>query len=196
MTSDSSRYKTRPSLLLRLRDRNAHPTAWDEFMTTYAPMIYSWCRKWGVKDADARDVTQTVILRLLVVLKSFQHKEGLRFRSYLSTIARHLINDLRAVPTADRSARITASEPAREDLTARLERLYDLELAQIARRQVERQVTPQTWEIFSRLVDLCESPASVATSMSVTITTVYKAKANVIRLLKQHIEDLEERSSL
>ena len=32
--------------------------AWREFVVQYGRQIYKWCRHWGLRDADAEDVTQ------------------------------------------------------------------------------------------------------------------------------------------
>src|SRR3954447_25293336 len=49
--------KTRPSLLLRIRDAR-DGAAWAQFVQVYAPLIYAYARKHGLQDADAADVTQ------------------------------------------------------------------------------------------------------------------------------------------
>lgn len=43
--------ETRPSLLVRLRDRSDGP-AWRQFVEVYAPLIYGVARRQGLQDAD------------------------------------------------------------------------------------------------------------------------------------------------
>src|SRR4051812_49928620 len=57
-------FGTSATLLGRLRARRSDPAAWAEFVARYEPLITAWGRRWGLQEADAHDVTQTVLLRL------------------------------------------------------------------------------------------------------------------------------------
>src|SRR5947209_2478785 len=57
---NGSASQTRASLLSRLRKDPGDSSAWDEFVDRYGPRIRSWCRRWGLQEADAEDVTQIV----------------------------------------------------------------------------------------------------------------------------------------
>src|SRR5262249_38330338 len=51
-----------------LLDRVSHPDdprAWDRFVDRYSPKIWGWCRHWRLHEADAEDVTQEVLTKLL-----------------------------------------------------------------------------------------------------------------------------------
>ena len=52
--------KTRPSLLLRIRDAS-DADAWGEFVEIYGPLVYRFARNRGVQHADAADLTQEVL---------------------------------------------------------------------------------------------------------------------------------------
>src|SRR5262245_50124835 len=81
--------QTRVSLLLQLRRDPAAPQAWAEFMEHYGDKVLGWCRAWGLQEADARDVTQDVLLRLSVRLRDFCYDPSRSFRAWLKTVARH-----------------------------------------------------------------------------------------------------------
>ena len=53
--------ETRQSLLLRLRDAQ-DDQAWSEFLEIYEPLIYRLGRRHALQDADARELTQEVLL--------------------------------------------------------------------------------------------------------------------------------------
>src|SRR5262245_18036306 len=78
---------TRPSLLLQLRDDRASD-AWRTFVATYAPLVYRYCRKKGLQDADAQDITQAVLPR---VRRFDSRLERGRFRHWLMTVTAHEI---------------------------------------------------------------------------------------------------------
>ena len=51
---------THHTLLLRLRD-SRDEEAWRQFVELYAPAVFRTCRRRGLQEADAADVTQEVL---------------------------------------------------------------------------------------------------------------------------------------
>ena len=60
MDANESELRTRPSLLMRIRDRNDEES-WRTFVMIYAPLIYRYCCRHGLQDADAADLSQEVL---------------------------------------------------------------------------------------------------------------------------------------
>src|SRR5262245_31262762 len=56
---------TSMTLLMRLQQSPADQSAWKEFVECYGHRIAGWCRQWGLQEADAQDVAQTVLLKLV-----------------------------------------------------------------------------------------------------------------------------------
>ena len=83
--------------------------------------------------------------------------------------------------------------PARDDLQAQLEKVYDQELLQIAMAHVENQVEPHTWEAFRLLALEHQSGHEVAVRLGIRINTAYMARSKVQRLIRETISRLEER---
>ena len=81
--------RTRASLLLRLRQAPPDQEAWAEFVDRYGPQILAWCRRWGLQETDAQDVTQTVLLQLASKLRTFTYDPAQRFRGWLKTLTHH-----------------------------------------------------------------------------------------------------------
>src|SRR5262245_38983509 len=92
MGSDSSS-QTSVSLLGRLRECPADQAAWAEFVDRYGVMIYAWCRRWKLQDADARDVAQAVLTKLAVKMRTFTYDPSLSFRGWLRTLTQHAWSD-------------------------------------------------------------------------------------------------------
>ena len=63
----------RVSLLGRLRRDPTNQAIWDEFVDHYGTKIYAWCRRWGLQEADAQDVTQNVLLKLADKMRTFTY---------------------------------------------------------------------------------------------------------------------------
>src|SRR5436309_944375 len=85
--------KTSTKLLQSLRATPADQAAWAEFVASYAKMIYGWCRRWKVQDADAADITQTVLLRVSRKIGAFSYDQTRSFRGWLKTLTYHAWQD-------------------------------------------------------------------------------------------------------
>src|SRR5205807_400842 len=80
---------TAASLLLRLRDVQ-DADAWQTFVDVYAPLIYRYCRRHRLQDADATDVTQEVLAQMTRSIRTFEYqRERGRFRDWLGTVTRN-----------------------------------------------------------------------------------------------------------
>src|SRR5438067_13332359 len=93
------------SLLDRLR-QSPQPDAWDRFVRLYAPLLLAWARQQRLQDADAEDVVQRVLLKLIRLLPAYQRAEGQSFRGWLFTICR---NECRDFPTRRATRPISTS---------------------------------------------------------------------------------------
>src|SRR6516225_891205 len=85
--ADSAQSKTSLTLLGRLQQTPTDQGAWDLFVERYGPKVYSWCRRWGLQESDAQDVTQNVLLELARQMQSFVYRQGGTFRGWLQTVA-------------------------------------------------------------------------------------------------------------
>jgi RNA polymerase sigma-70 factor (ECF subfamily) len=63
MNSQGQAPETRPSLILRLRNRS-DMRAWREFVEVYQPLICSLAIRRGLQASDVDDVTQEVLTRV------------------------------------------------------------------------------------------------------------------------------------
>ncbi|MDA1050688.1 MAG: sigma-70 family RNA polymerase sigma factor [Planctomycetota bacterium] len=85
--------ETSQTLLSKLKDP-ADQQAWEDFVQRYGSRIYAWCMKSGLSDADACDVLQEVLVRLLKRFPSFSYnRQQGKFRNYLRTITENVIRD-------------------------------------------------------------------------------------------------------
>jgi RNA polymerase sigma-70 factor (ECF subfamily) len=190
---------TRASLLVRLRTEPGNEKAWNEFLERYAPQIYGWCRRWGLREADAEDVTQVVLLRLVLRIRRFSYDPSKRFRGWLKTVAHNAWRDYfsdqqrQGVGSGDsRVADMLGTVEARDDLVQRIEAACEQELLDLASERVKARVEPHTWEAFRLMTVEGRSGAEVATALNMQVGTVFKAKSKVQRMLREEVEQLEE----
>jgi len=198
MKGDDSHLRTRASLLVRLREAPGDEVAWNEFVARYTPLIGGWCRQWRLQPADADDVTQNVLLKLAVHLRTFVYDPGRRFRGFLRTVAHNACKDYleakhRAVSASGDTGihAVLSSLEARDDLAARLEAAFDQERLEQAQARVQERVEPHTWEAFRLTAIDGKSGAEAAALLHIKVGTVFKAKSKVQKMLREEIERLE-----
>jgi RNA polymerase sigma-70 factor (ECF subfamily) len=147
--------QTSPTLLARLRQDPTDQASWSRFVEHYGPKIYGWYRKWNLQDADAQDVTQTVLAQLAAKMRSFAYDPGRSFRGWLKTLTHHawsdFLDDHKRTGLVCGDAGMLAmleTVAAREDLVQRLEEAFDRELLEAAIVRVRLRVKPRTWDAF------------------------------------------------
>jgi RNA polymerase sigma-70 factor (ECF subfamily) len=189
---------THATLLTQLRQTPFDQAGWDEFVEYYGRHIYRWCRQWKLQDADAEDVTQNILVKLVQKIRYFAYDPSRSFRSWLKTVAYHAWRDFKisrhhAQSTGDdrHVEELMFTLEAREDLAQKLEEAFDLELLEAAKVRVQMRVAPQTWEAF-RLIALEGLPvAEVAARAHLQAAMVYVAKSKVQKMLQEEIRKLE-----
>ena len=75
------------------------------------------------------------------------------------------------------------SQPAREDLAARIERAFDTERLSIAMVEVEQRVKPSTWAAFQLLASDRLPGQEVADRLGIDVNLAYNARLNVQRMI-------------
>jgi RNA polymerase sigma factor (sigma-70 family) len=193
MEEKATESATSTSLLGRLQQAPADQAAWAEFVNRYGARIHGWCRRWGLQEADAQDVSQAVLVKLLRSMQAFRYDPAQRFRSWLKTVTHNAWQDL------VRGRRVLAvggnpvfddplqSLAARDDLTAWVEQEYERELLERALERVRLRVQPQTWDAFRMTSFEGLAGADVASRLGMAVTSVYKAKSNVQKLLESEV---------
>ena len=80
---------TQPTLLLRIRDTEDE-ASWERFVKIYTPLVFGYCRKRGLQEADASDVAQEVMRTVAQSINRFDYnkKKG-TFRGWLLTVTRN-----------------------------------------------------------------------------------------------------------
>jgi RNA polymerase sigma-70 factor (ECF subfamily) len=196
MVDDTDSLGTSATLLGRLRQVPADQAAWGVFTERYGRKIFGWCRRWNLQDADAQDVTQAVLLKLVEKMQTFVYDPSRSFRAWLQTVTKHAWSDYRdgcgravAVGGSNAAAMIHTVE-ARDDLINRLEEEFDREIVDEAMSRVRRRVAPHTWRAFEMMALESRSGAETAKALGMKVATVFVARSKVQKLL------LAERSKL
>ncbi|MGL6073178.1 MAG: RNA polymerase sigma factor [Fimbriiglobus sp.] len=185
--------RTSPSLLGRLRAAPADEAAWTEFVERYGRVILDWCRRQRLQQADAEDVTQGVLTKLAVRMRTFRYDPAESFRRWLWTVTRHAVADF--CSSASRSVfqdegffeRLASPDTIPEVLS----RAFDLELLEEAYERVRGQVEAKTWDAFRLTALEGVSGPDAAARLGMTVGSVYMARSNVQKRLREELQRLE-----
>ncbi|MCI0641916.1 MAG: sigma-70 family RNA polymerase sigma factor [Gemmataceae bacterium] len=195
----SSPTQTSATLLGRLRRAPTDLAAWNEFVERYGPQIQHWCRQWRLQEADAQDLTQTVLLKLAETMGSFAYDPERSFRGWLRTVTHNAW-----IKLAERARRaiggsgdtcideLLQTVAARDDLVVRLEEEFDRELLDEAVQRIRARVEPRTWDAFRLMALEGRSGAEAASQLAMKVATVFVAKSKVQKMLQAELLKLED----
>jgi RNA polymerase sigma-70 factor (ECF subfamily) len=189
MSEAGAEYETRPSLLLRVRDA-ADQEAWQRFARAYGGLIYGECRRRGLRDADAEDVTQQVFSRIFQALRSFEYRpERGRFRDWLATIVRNEVYRF----LKSRAGVPMHSEAALDELEqadAGWEERFMGHLLSVALEECRPHFEPRTWAAFQGVWVEHRPAPEVGRELGLPVESVYVAKSRVLKRLAAVVEEL------
>lgn len=183
--------ETRYSLLRRICDP-ADEASWQEFWRLYDPVVYRMARRFGLQDADAKDLTQDVMTAVLDAVQHWEpdEKRG-RFRTWLYAVVRNkTISAMRCRRPGTRGTGETgmlqrlAAVPATEAFDDEVRRAAFHQAAEIVRQQVQ----PATWNAFWQTSVLGQSVEDAAQALRLSIGSVYAARSRVVARLRHEIE--------
>jgi RNA polymerase sigma-70 factor (ECF subfamily) len=191
--------KTRPSLLVRLRDPQDE-RAWGEFVEIYEPLVYGLARRKGFQHADALELTQEVFLAVASAIEDWDPDPARgKFRTWLFRIARNLMINLlahqRRHPRASGDTdvkRLLEQQPAPvgQD-TALFDREYKRRTFRWAAEQICGEFRDTTWRAFWMTSVEGKPVKQAAGELGLTAGAVYIARSRVMARLRQRIERLE-----
>jgi RNA polymerase sigma-70 factor (ECF subfamily) len=186
--------QTSLTLMEMLREHPQNAVAWDRFVRRYHPKIFAWCRAWGLQEADADDVAQDVLAKLIPKMARFRYDQSRCFRAWLKTVTQHVLNDLiasRHRAIGNQGHVLVQTLEARADLERRIEEIFNRELLDLAMARVRARVALVTWEAF-RLTAFDEcTGADAAQLLGIPVASVFVAKHRVQKMLKEEIHKLE-----
>jgi RNA polymerase sigma-70 factor (ECF subfamily) len=188
---------TRASLLVRLRDAE-DGEAWRQFVSLYAPLVYSYARRHRLQDADAADLTQDVLRAVNDAVAKFEYDRSRgAFHSWLLTLAHHKVCDFltrrqrQAQGTGDTTAQEWLQElPAPEE--EEWNREYQQRLFAWAAEQAHGEFKEATWQAFWRTAVEGQSAGEVSDSLGISLGAVYIAKSRVQARIKQIVQGVED----
>ncbi len=181
-------HTTSASLLDQLREPSP-AMAWERFVHLYTPLLLHWSRRLGLKDQDADDLVQDVLIVLVRKLPEFQYQRGKSFRGWMRTV---LMNKWRDRPRHGAAAPMDSQvEPAAEpDNEALEEREYRFYIMGRALKLMAGDFEDATWQACWETVVCGRQPQEVAAELGISVNAVYLAKSRVLVRLRHDLAGL------
>jgi RNA polymerase sigma-70 factor (ECF subfamily) len=188
--------RTSSTLLVRIKARDQE--AWKRFVRLYGPLVYVWCLRSGLQEADADDVGQDVFRTVSEAIDGFDpEQDGASFRAWLRTVTRSRVADF---------YRRKAREAVAEGGSEAQRRWLDVPQAPddsgsddegdqrvLARRAIDlvlESCKDKTRQAFLRVVIAREAPAEVARDLEMTVNAIYLAKSHILRKFREEFAGL------
>lgn len=185
---------TSSSLLVRARARDE--AAWQRLVSLYSPLVYQWCRNWGLQPPDSENVGQETFWAVARKLGAFRHdRVGDSFRGWLRTITRSKFLD--HVRRIERDAIGAGGSDGQEFMLQVAADPEDSEegttggeidevgiLYRQAVELVRGEFSERDWQAFYRVVMEEKSPKDVAEELGSSLNTIYLAKSRILRRLR------------
>ena len=176
------------------------PSAWERIVRLYAPLVASWCRRWGVAEQDIGDLLQDVFSAVASHLDRFRKEQpGDTFRGWMATIARNKVRDhfrRRAGEPAATGGTEAAlhmqqipDHNAIEDVPELSDDpLFD-ELLLKALESIRGEFHERTWQAFWRVAVDGRTPMDVGADLDMKPGAVRVAKSRVLLRLRRELGD-------
>lgn len=191
--------ETRPSLLVRLKDRT-DDQAWFEFTEIYRPVVFRLACRRGLQHADAEDLVQQVFSAVARVIDNWEidPRRG-RFRTWLSRVATNAILNALSRGRPDKGSGdsklhdLLDAQPAVDGPDSEMVRAeHRREIFRWAARQIRPEFHPDTWDAFWQTAVEGRDVADVAREGQRTCGAVYAARSRVMRRLREKVAEWEE----
>jgi RNA polymerase sigma-70 factor (ECF subfamily) len=177
--------------LFRIRNER-DDEAWSLFLETYAPVVYRYCRRRGLQDSDAADVTQEVMTQVARSVSGFDYDpERGRFRDWLFRIVYNRLADhLRVAQRPLRSGSEglgDQDELATTGTDSDWGEEFNAQVYRAALARVRDHFEEASWRAFE-LTWVEGRPASeAARTLGVSVDSVYVAKSRVLKRLREEV---------
>jgi RNA polymerase sigma-70 factor, ECF subfamily len=176
------------------------PSAWERIVRLYAPLVASWCRRWGVAEQDLGDLLQDVFSAVAGHLDRFRKEQpGDTFRGWMATIARNKVRDHfrrrsgEPAATGGTEAALNMQQipdhNAIEDIPQLADDpLFD-ELLLKALESIRGEFHERTWQAFWRVAVDGRTAVDVAADLDMKPGAVRVAKSRVLLRLRRELGD-------
>lgn len=181
---------TRSSLLENIRDFD-HASAWVEFDRLYRPLLMQYARRWGLRDAEAEEITQQCLDVILAHIREFRRKSSFRgwLRGIVHNKVRQHFRDKHKRAGGGEEELAGAADPA-ESPGESWDRQWEAAHLAYCIDDLRGDFAEHTIAAFELYV-IHELPvAEISRTLDMTANQIYVAKSRVIKRLKERSAEL------
>ena len=160
------------------------------FVDLYTPLVYRFCRKRNLQDADFRDVTQQVLAIIHRTIGKFEYdRERGRFRNWLGAvtaheISRHQRKDRRPGKGAGEGRGSELASLASAAVDPRWAEEFNTYIFHLALTRIRPEFEAEIWQAFDLTWLHDVKPREAAAKIGKPSAWVYKARYKVIERLR------------
>ena len=191
---------TSRSLLDRARAKESD--AWERLADLYAPLVFHWCRRARVPEADLPDIFQEVFAAVARNLAGFRKRAASdTFRGWLRTITRNKIHDhyrrRQQTPraTGGSTARMRFAEipmPIELEDGDPSDASVEADLLRRALAAVRPHFHERTWQAFWRCVVDGADTSTVSEELELSPGAIRVARSRVLHRLRAELGELRD----
>ncbi len=175
-----------PVTALVTRAKNGDKQAWDELVDRYAPLIWSICRRYRLRRADADDVGQGVWLRLVDQLGSLRDPAALP--GWLATTTQR---ECGRVLRASRKNEVPGQSPDAADIPEAVTGITESELLRAERHAALRDaftaLPPKSQQLIALLIrDPPLSYAEISAKLGIPAGSIGPNRSRCLQKLRRH----------
>ena len=197
-TTNEDSMATRRSLLTRLKDWGDR-AGWREFFDTYWQLIYSVAKRSGMREEDAHELVQDVMVSVANEMPDFRYDRAKgSFRGFLMRIVHRRIADFWRRGVEDRKMtvaiedQVNFTEPVTEDFEKNWDAEWKKQLLEVALRRVRGKVKLRHYMIFEMSVLREASISEIKKTLGVGLAMIYVTKHRVQKLVAAELRRMEE----
>ena len=175
-----------PVTALVTRAKNGDKQAWEELVDRYTPLIWSICRRYRLRRADADDVGQGVWLRLVDQLGSLRDPAGLP--GWLTTTTQR---ECGRVLSVSREQEVPGQSPDAADIPDKGTGIAESELLRAERHAALRdaftQLPPKSQQLIALLIqDPPLSYAEISAKLGIPVGSIGPIRGRCLEKLRRH----------
>jgi len=184
-------FTTRPTLLAGIK--KGDNVSWYQFRDMYRPLIFHCAEQTGVPASDFLELEQEVLVTFFKARETFEYdpKKG-KFRTYFGSLVRNCIAQLRRNHQKDNRIPLSSDDSLSENSFERQwEEEWEQHIFWLALIRARTELLKKEVEIF----ELCDikgvAPAVVASSLKISLATVYNYRKRVLEMLRKYVNELK-----
>ena len=192
-----NRERSQTSTTLIAGARALDPEAWQRLSDDYSSLVYRWCRRAGLTEEDAADLTQEVLTAAWRHIDSFRRdRPGDRLRKWIRAITTNRIRDYwrqrgreatvgGGTSWLQKVHQVAAEDDPRTRSSFAMPRAESADPRLAAIEKVRTIVSDRDWTIFERTVIDELSADEVASELGVSRNVVYLVRSRLLRYVRQ-----------